>query len=59
MTEERDCNHCEHYDPMNGECLNSQADWYGANRYGWEECSMFEKWDPEKLLEKYRKEGKA
>ena len=44
--DERDCNHCKHYDVGEGMCMNAQSDYYESNMRGHEDCDDWEEWKP-------------
>lgn len=44
--DERDCNHCQHYDPVDGVCCNEQGEYFESAMRGYEDCDDWEEWKP-------------
>lgn len=44
--DEKDCNHCLRYDPIDGICFNEKSDYFEYNTHGYECCDEWEEFKP-------------
>ena len=40
--DERDCNHCLRYDPVDGICFSEKSDYFESNMHGYDCCDEWE-----------------
>lgn len=40
--DERDCNHCLRYDPVDGICFSEKSDYFESDMHGYECCDEWE-----------------